>query len=410
MLRETGQKRYTPEDNNESLAVQSLDQFASDKLAQLERVSLRRVLAESARDGLYVERGGRKLLSFSCNDYLNLSHHPAVKAAAKAAIEVYGTGAGASRLVTGNHPLLVALEEKLARLKGTEAACVFGSGYLANLGVIATLVGKEDLILIDRLSHACIHAGAQLSGASTLVFDHNDMNHVASLLKANRGAYPHALLITEGVFSMDGDRAPLKALATLCRNQNCWFMIDDAHGLGVVGDGRGSAAAAGCAADIPLQMGTLSKAAGSYGGYLCASKPVIDLVKTRARTFIYSTGLPPASAGAAIAALDIFEQEPELTRLPLSKAQSFTQRLGLPLAQSPIVPLIIGEPEAALEASQLLAEEGFLVTAIRPPTVPQGTARLRIAFSAAHPDAEIERLADVIGTRLGLSSLCPASS
>ncbi len=405
-----GQKRYTRKDHNESLAVQSLNQFALDKLAQLERVSLRRVLAESARDGLYVERDGRKLLSFSCNDYLNLSHHPAVKAAAQEAITRYGTGAGASRLVTGNHPLLIELEEKLARLKGTEAACVFGSGYLANLGVIATLVGKEDLILIDRLSHACIHAGAQLSGAATLVFDHNDMDHVTSLLKANRGAYPHALLITEGVFSMDGDRAPLKALSALCKAHNSWFMIDDAHGLGVIGDGRGSAAEAGCAADIPLQMGTLSKAAGSYGGYLCASKPIIDLMKTRARTLIYSTGLAPASAAAAIAALDIFEREPELTRMPLLKAQSFTQRLGLPLAQSPIVPLIIGEPEAALEASHLLAEEGFLVTAIRPPTVPQGTARLRIAFSAAHPDAEIERLAGVISTRLGLSHLCPASS
>jgi 8-amino-7-oxononanoate synthase len=216
--------------------------------------------------------------------------------------------------------------------------------------------------------------------------------------------------MTEGVFSMDGDRAPLQALAALCRDQDCWFMIDDAHGLGVLGNGRGSAAEAGCAADIPLQMGTLSKAAGSYGGYLCASKPVADLMKSRARTLIYSTGLPPASAAAAIAALDIIASDPELTKRPLAKAQSFTKRLGLPLAQSPIVPLIIGEPEAALAASQHLAEAGFLVTAIRPPTVSQGTARLRIAFSAAHPDIEIERLADVIGARVGLSTLCPASS
>ena len=404
------QKRYTHQGHNESLAVQSLDQFALEKLAQMERASLRRVLADSARDGLYVERGGRKLLSFSCNDYLNLSHHPAVKAAAIRATEIYGTGAGASRLVTGNHPLLIELEDKLARFKGTEAACVFGSGYLANLGIIPALVGKEDLILIDRLSHACIHAGAQLSSATVLVFDHNDVGHAKSLLRANRSAFRHALLVTEGVFSMDGDRAPLKALAALCRDQDCWFMIDDAHGFGVLGNGRGSAAEAGSTADIPLQMGTLSKAAGSYGGYLCASEPVVDLMKTRVRTFIYSTGLPPASAAAAIAALDVLAREPELTRLPLLKAQSFTQRLGLPLAQSPIVPLIIGAPDAALAASQRLADEGFLITAIRPPTVPQGTARLRIAFSAGHSDAEIERLADVIGTRLGLSHLCPASS
>jgi len=395
---------------NESLAVQSLDQFALNKLTQLEHASLRRTLAESTRDGLYVIRDGRRLLSFSCNDYLNLSHHPAVKAAAMAAIETYGTGAGASRLVTGNHPLLSELEDKLARFKGTEAACVFGSGYLANFGIIPALAGKEDLILIDQLSHACIHAGAQLSGAETLIFDHNDAAHAASLLKARRGGFRHALLVTEGVFSMDGDRAPLRDLATLCRAHDCWFMIDDAHGLGVLGGGRGSAREAGCVSDIPLQMGTLSKAAGSYGGYLCASKPVIDLIKTRARTLIYSTGLPPASAAAAIAALDIIAHDPGLTHLPVSKAQMFTERLGLPLAQSPIVPLIIGEAEAALGASQLLTEEGFLVTAIRPPTVPQGTARLRIAFSAGHTDEDIRRLADVTGARLGLSNLCLASS
>ncbi len=389
--------------------MSSLDQFASDKLAQLERASLRRSLVSSARDGIYVERDGRRLISFSCNDYLNFSHHPAVKAAAIDAIMLYGASASGSRLITGNHPLLTKLEETLARFKGTEAACVFGSGYLANFGIIPTLAGKDDLILIDQLSHACIHAGAQVSGATLLSFDHNDVSHAASLLKAHRGAARHALLITEGVFSMDGDRAPLKALAALSREYQCWFMIDDAHGFGVLGEGRGSAAEAGCGAEIPLQMGTLSKAAGSYGGYLCASKAIVDLMKTRARTFIYSTGLPPASAAAAIAALDLMQSEPALTHLPLAKAQSFTKQLGLPLAQSAIVPLIIGEPEAALAASRILAEEGFLVTAIRPPTVPSGTARLRLTFSAGHPDEAIQRLADVIGSRLGVSSLCPAS-
>ncbi len=390
--------------------MQSLDLFASDKLAQLEQASLRRVLVESTRDGLYVERDGRRLLSFSCNDYLNLSHHPLVKAAATAAIAAYGAGAGASRLVTGNHPLLTALEDKLARLKGTEAACVFGSGYLANFGIIPALVGKTDLILIDSLSHACIHAGALLSGATCLTFEHNNAAQAETLLKTLRKNHRYALFITEGVFSMDGDRAPLKALSALCGQHDCWFMIDDAHGLGVLGDGSGSATEAGCAADIPLQMGTLSKAAGSYGGYLCASKPVIDLMKTRARTLIYSTGLPPASTAAASAALDIIAQDPALTRLPLVKAQRFTQHLSLPLAQSPIVPLIIGTPEDALAASQRLADEGFLVTAIRPPTVPDGTARLRIAFTAAHPDAEVERLADLISTHVKRSNLCPASS
>ncbi len=204
---------------------------------------------------------------------------------------------------------------------------------------------------------------------------------------------------------MDGDLAPLPELASLCASFDAWLMSDDAHGLGVLGDGRGSAFAAGAKVDIPLQMGTLSKAIGGYGGYLCASRPVIDLVKTRARTLIYSTGLPPAMAAAAIAALDIIEADPELTRKPVEKARIFTKRLELPAAQSPIVPLILGEPEDALDAARALAEQGFLVAPIRPPTVPAGTARLRFAFTAAHADEEIARLADAVAA---LASFKPA--
>jgi len=396
-------KRYTglaPGESHDSRQdisnLQSLDHFAEEKLAELERASLRRVLIKSTRDGVTIIRDGRKLLSFSCNDYLNLSAHPAVKQAAKEAIDLYGTGAGASRLVTGNHPLLVALEDRLARFKGAEAACVFGSGYLANFGIIPALAGKDDLLIIDALSHACIHAGAQLSKAATFIFNHNDAGHAEALLQTHRKNYRHALLITEGVFSMDGDRAPLAALVHLGKAYDCWLMVDDAHGFGVLGQGKGTAAEVGCEADVPLQMGTLSKAIGSYGGYLCASKPVIDFMKTRARTFIYSTGLPPASAAAAIAALDIIAQEPELAARPLEKARRFTQKLDLPLAESAIVPLIFGEAETALTASKKLEEDGFLVTAIRPPTVPKGTARLRFAFSAAHEDRDIDRLADCV--------------
>ena len=208
--------------------------------------------------------------------------------------------------------------------------------------------------------------------------------------------FRHALLVTDGVFSMDGDLAPLRDLSLLCAAFDTWLMTDDAHGLGVIGGGRGSAFAAGAGTMVPLQMGTLSKAIGAYGGYLCASRPVIDLMKTRARTLIYSTALPPAMVAAAIAALTIIETEPELTVKPLAKARAFTSRLGLPEAQSPIVPLIVGAPEAALQASNTLAEEGFLVTPIRPPTVPAGTARLRFAFTALHPDEEIARLADAV--------------
>lgn len=381
--------------------MSSLNRFADEKLAQLEQGQLRRRLAETARtDGLWVERGGRRLLSFSCNDYLGLSHHPAVKRAAIEAIERYGVGAGASRLITGNHPVFATLERHLARIKGTEAAVVFGSGYLANTGIIPALIGAEDAILVDELAHACLWAGAKLSGARILPFRHNDLAHAAELLERHRPDRRRAMIATDGVFSMDGDLAPLPALVDLAARHDAWLLSDDAHGIGVVGGGRGSSFATGCKADVPLQMGTLSKAVGGYGGYLCASEPVIELIRNRARTFVYSTGLPPASAAAALAALQVIEREPDYAALPVAKARDFTRRLGLPEAQSPIVPVVIGEAAAALAAQRLLEEEGFLVVAIRPPTVPAGTARLRFAFTALHSDEAVARLADIVRTRI----------
>jgi 8-amino-7-oxononanoate synthase len=381
--------------------MQSLDDFAAQKLAGLDRASLRRVLADTTRlDGIFVERNGRRLLSFCCNDYLNLAQHPVVKAAAVAALSRYGVGAGASRLVTGNHPLFAELEGRLARIKGTAAACVFGSGYLANAGIIPTLVGPRDLIVIDEFAHACLWAGAQLSRATVLPFRHCDFAAARAFLDEHRSRHERALIATDGVFSMDGDLAPLPDLAALAQRFDAWLMVDDAHGLGVVGGGRGSAFACGPAVEVPLQMGTLSKAVGAYGGYLCASAAVIDLIRNRARTFVYSTGLPPALAAAAIAALDLIGREPAYAALPLAKAKLFTRHLGLPEAASPIVPLVLGEADAALVASRLLEAEGFLVTAIRPPTVPAGTARLRFTFTAAHPDGQIERLAELVRRRI----------
>ena len=379
--------------------MRSLDEFANGKLAALERARLRRTPVVTVRDGIYAERGGRRLLSFSCNDYLNLSRHPAIIKAAVDAAQRYGVGAGASRLVTGNHPLYDELESRLARLKGTEAACVFGSGYLANIGIIPALAGSGDLILVDELSHACIHAGAKLCGATVQRYRHGDVAHAEALLAEHRGRHAHALIATDGVFSMDGDLAPLEHLSALAKRHDAWLLVDDAHGLGVVGHGRGSAFANG-GAEVPLQMGTLSKAVGAYGGYLCASQAVIDLMRTRARPFIYSTGLPPPVVAAAIAALDLIERDRSLTDAPLRKARLFTRALNLPEAQSAIVPVIVGEAEAALAASEMLEAEGFLVVAIRPPTVPQGTARLRFAFTALHPESEIERLAGIVRTRV----------
>ena len=372
--------------------MRSLDEFARQKLLALEQAHLRRTLVPTGRlNDLFVERNGRRLLSFSCNDYLGLAHHPALKAAAIAAIERHGVGAGASRLVTGDHPLYGELEQRLARLKGTQAACVFGSGYLANAGIAPALTGRGDLILIDELAHSSLWTGARLSRAEVLAFRHNDAGHVADLLKDHRTHRERALIVTEGVFSMDGDRAPLAELAALARDTDAWLMVDDAHDLDFA-----SASNAG----VQLCIGTLSKAIGAYGGYLCASQPVIDLVRNRARTLIYSTGLPPAVVAAAIAALDLIEREPERLKLPLAKARSFTRAAGLPEATSAIVPVVIGAAAAALSASKLLEAEGYLAVAIRPPTVPKGTARLRLSFSAAHPDAEIARLGAIVRTRI----------
>jgi 8-amino-7-oxononanoate synthase len=381
--------------------MQSLDEFAIAKLAQLERSSLRRALVETTRlTGIWVLRSGRRLLSFCCNDYLNLSHHPAVKEAAIAALRGYGVGAGASRLVSGNHPLLGELEARLARLKETEAACVFGSGYLANLGIIPALIGPGDLVLIDELAHACLWAGARLARAAVVPYRHADVAHAGALIAELRQRHRRALIATDGVFSMDGDIAPLHGLAELAQRHDAWLMSDDAHGLGVVGGGRGSNFVQLPKADIPLQMGTLSKALGAYGGYLCASAAVVDLIRNRARTVIYSTGLPPAMAAAALAALDVVEREPGYAARPLAKAKAFANFAGLPEPVSPIVPLLLGEAEAALKAARLLEEEGFLVVAIRPPTVPAGTARLRLTFTAQHSDRDIARLAEIVRERI----------
>jgi 8-amino-7-oxononanoate synthase len=377
------------------LTTPGLDTFANAMLARIEASGrLRTPQQTDPLTGATVSRDGRTLLSFSSNDYLGLREAPAVRWAATAAIAQFGTSAGASYLATGYHPLYAKLERQLADFKGTSAACVFGSGYLANIGTIPALAGSEDLLIVDELSHSCIMLGARLSGAVLRVFRHNDILDLKDKLRAARGAARNALVITEGVFSMDGDIAPLPALSTLVHEYDGWLMVDDAHGLGVLGGGRGSAFIEGSQASVDVHMGTLSKALGSYGGFVCASTPVVDLLRNRARSFIYSTALPPSCVAAASAALEIVVSQPGLTELPVAKARTFTRALGLGVAQTHIVPLILGASDDAMTAAANLEHEGFLVVPIRPPTVAEGSARLRVSFSAVHRDDDVARLAE----------------
>lgn len=384
-----------------------LNQHCDARLRALEDQQLRRALRVSAHgpdSAVEITQDGRTFISFACNDYLGLRAHPEVVAAGQVALAQYGAGAGASRLVTGNHPLYAPLEAKLAMMKGTEAALVFGSGYLTNLGVIPALMSKGDVIFADKLVHACIIDAAQLSGARLIRFRHNDMVHLEALLKEHREESPNALIVTDHVFSMDGDIAPLAEIVALAEKYECWTMADDAHGLGIpirhtpiskrlenlsrILDVQPPVR------KIPLDiwMGTLSKSAGGYGGYVCGSRKLIDYLLTSARSFVFSTGLPPAVCASALKALEVMEAEPARGQRALQLAQKVTAALDMPLAQSPIVPVMLGTAEASLAAADALKAQGILAVAIRPPTVPPGTARLRIALSSAHTDAQVEQL------------------
>ena len=365
----------------------ALDASLLPQLEQLQIQRLRREFVPTAREGYpQVVRGDRRLISFSCNDYLGLSQHVAVKQAAADAALAHGAGAGASRAICGHHILYDTLESQLAALKGTEAACVFGSGYLANLGTIPALVGKGDLILADKLIHACMVDAAQLSGATFKRFAHNDMTHLARLLEQYRTSHRHCLILTETVFSMDGDLAPLADLGALAERFDSWLMTDDAHGLGVIHQPNPAA----------IQMGTLSKAAGSYGGYVCGSRVLIDYLKTTARGLIYTTALPPAVLAASSAALELIAAHPEWGDHVVASASAFARELGIKPTGSAIVPVRVGEAADALALAAQLADAGFLVHPIRPPTVPAGTARLRVAFSRLHEEGDRATLATML--------------
>jgi 8-amino-7-oxononanoate synthase len=369
----------------------ALTDFLQQKLKHMAENDRHRSLKTTHRDfseQAYVTRNGKKLTSFCCNDFLGLSHHPDVIEATVKAVQEYGVGAGASRLITGSHPFYKILEKELAQYKAMPEALVFGSGYLTNIGCIPALVGKEDLVIVDRLAHACILDGIKLSGAKFYRYRNNDVQHCQQLLEKHRKHYRHCLVITEHVFSMDGTVAPLQALQKLATEYESLLYVDDAHGLATVTD-QGNV-------KPDIYMGTLSKVLGSYGGYVCSNTTIIDYLIHTARSLIFSTGLPVTTIAAAIAALNVIKSQTELTQRPLEKARYFCKLLDLPPPQSPIVPLILGDDNKALTAAHALEEKGYLVSAIRPPTVPENTARLRFTFTALHENRDIEDLASYI--------------
>lgn len=364
----------------------------SEELQRLRNEGLLRSLQPlDSPAGPRVFRSGREMWNFASNDYLGLARHPQIENALVEGVGKYGAGSAASRLVCGTLPPHRLLEEALAAAKLTEAALVFSSGFATSLGLVPAVVGKADFILLDKLCHACLVDAARLSGATIRVFPHNDLGKLERLLKSIRAREKDArvLIATESVFSMDGDLCPLRGIVTLAESHDALILLDEAHGFGVLGEnGMGLAEHEGLQHRITFQMGTLSKAAGLSGGYVAASRDWIDLLVNRARSFIYSTAPLPALAHAAIASLELIRST-EGKSLRMKLRENISKLSNSP---TPIIPRILGSNEAALSASAALADAGFIVPAIRYPTVPRGTARLRISLSAAHPPHAVELL------------------
>jgi 8-amino-7-oxononanoate synthase len=371
----------------------NLDAHLRDQLAQLDAAHLRRTLR--ATDEL-----PPGILNFAANDYLGLSHHPALIEAAREATAQRGTGAGASRLVTGTDSAVLALEAQLAAWKEKEAALVFSSGYAAALGTIPAVVGKGDTVILDKLAHASLIDAARLSGATVRTFPHNDLNRLDTLLTKVASTTARTLIVTESIFSMDGDAAPLRELVDLKDRFGAWLLVDEAHATGLYGPtGAGLLAEAGLSARVEIVMGTLSKALGSVGGYIAGSRVLIDWLVNRARSFVYSTALPPGVIAASHAAVELARGPEGTTRRDRLRKNIALFHEGLParwknhtLSTSAIQPLICGESNSALELAATLREAGFLIPAIRYPTVPRHAARLRVTLSAGHVDEEIVAL------------------
>ena len=361
---------------------------------------------------------GKHVINIASNNYLGLTTHPRLREAALEALKKYGVGSGAVRTVAGTMKIHMELEKKIAQFKNVEACVVFQSGFTANAGTVSAILGKDDFIISDELNHASIIDGARLSRAKIKVFRHKDTAHAEELLKEVQNEPGHKLLITDGVFSMDGDIGPLPALCDLAEKYGAIMMVDDAHASGVLGrNGRGTIDHFNVHGHVDVQVGTLSKAIGALGGYVCGSKDLIDFLYHRARPFLFSTSHPPSVAATCIAAFEVLEEEPELIDKLWGNTRFFKKELGLlgfnigggntPASETPITPIIVGEGKLAMDFSRELFKEGVFVTGIAFPTVPEGKARLRTIMSATHTQDQLSRALEVlkkVGKRMGIIS------
>jgi 8-amino-7-oxononanoate synthase len=370
----------------------------AEGLAGLERDHLRRARRTlESPQGAHVRESGASLVNFSSNDYLGLANHPRLKEAAHRAIDAFGVGAGASPLVSGHSRLHREAEQRFAAFMDLPRALLFGSGYAANLGILAALAGRDAEIFSDELNHACLIDGARLSRAQVTRYAHCDMEALAARLAESRAAV--RVVATDAVFSMDGDIAPVPRLLELCERHDAWLVLDDAHGIGVTGaTGRGTLEHFGIRSPRIVYMATLGKALGGYGAFVAGDATLVEWLLQRARTYIYSTALPPSAAAVATAAIDLIDGDASLVaglRERIAQFHDACADLGLKAVTSPtaIQPIVLGSAEWALDASRRLHERGFLVPAIRPPTVPEGTSRLRVSLSAAHSREDVEALA-----------------
>jgi 8-amino-7-oxononanoate synthase len=390
--------------------VSTFETELQQRLEELERQNLFRKLRRvSSPQGTRITVDGRELLNFSSNDYLGLATHPKLKAAATEATERFGTGSGASRLISGSLESHHQLEEELACFKGTEGALVFSTGYATALGTIPALVGKQDIVVVDKLVHASIIDAARLSGATLRVFRHNDLNDLEEILRWSEKREGRTLVVTETIFSMDGDVAPLRELVELKEKYGAWLMIDEAHATGLFGARRrGLAEDSAVSEHVEIHMGTLGKALGSAGGYIAGSRALIEYLLNKARSFIFSTAPPASVSAAARAALAIVDSPAGLSLVQKLRGNiSALKKRGLrfegTVEHSPILPLLVGEENDALNLAERLRNNGIFVPAIRYPTVPRGKARLRFTVSASHDTQDIVALRSVLGPLPGRS-------